>query len=372
MTGPDDQPETATAELLPAIPEQANGQLAPAGTDPATAAVLDALDRAAQRHLDDIRPRKTRDSYARDWALWQEFHDWLAERTGHRLPDTALTPGTMTAFVTWLDEIKQAAPNSIDRRITGVTVEARRRHKLEVPKAATVAARQALKPLKLDPARQARGRGQAVASTPADLRAMNTANRTVPAPADSRRRRREYELPDLARLRDRALVTLSFGIAGRASEVSALTVEGIALESEGLRVTVPSVKGRPGRTVVVAYGRHPDSCPVRCWLAWKETADLTSGPAFRPVDQWGNLGAGRLSPDGCRIVITRAAERAGLDARLTGHSQRAGLITTGRKQGKRPEKLRAQSGHAENSPVFWRYVRDGEAWEDAATDGIGL
>ncbi|MFD5564543.1 site-specific integrase [Kitasatospora griseola] len=201
---------------------------------------------------------------------------------------------------------------------------------------------------------------------------MNTASRTIPAPAGSRRRRREYEQPDLARLRDRSLVTLSFGIAGRASEVSALTVEGITLESEGLRVVVPSVKGRPGRTVVVAYGRHPDSCPVRCWLAWREAASLGEGPAFRPVDQWGHLGIGRLSPDGCRIVITRAAERAGLDARLTGHSQRAGLITTGRKQGKRPEKLRAQSGHAENSPVFWRYVRDGEAWEDAATDGIGL
>ncbi|MFF3326422.1 hypothetical protein [Streptomyces sp. NPDC002889] len=105
---------------------------------------------------------------------------------------------------------------------------------------------------------------------------------------------------------------------------------------------------------------------------WKEAASLDGGPAFRAVDQWGNLSDRRLSPDGCRQAQTRAAERAGLSSRITGHSYRAGLITTGRKKGKRVEKLRAQSGHAENSPVFWKYVRDGEKWEDAATDGIGL
>jgi hypothetical protein len=96
------------------------------------------------------------------------------------------------------------------------------------------------------------------------------------------------------------------------------------------------------------------------------------GPAFRPVDQYGRLGTARLSPDGCRIAITRAAERAGIDVKLTGHSARRGLVTTGRKKGKRPEKLRTQGGWAPNSPVFWEYIDDGERWEDAATDGIGL
>jgi integrase len=364
---PDD---TVDAELLPAIPDRPTG-LEHTGTDQATAAVLAALDRAAEQHLKDIRPQKTKASYARDWALWLEFHDWLADRTGHRLPDTSVTAGTMTAFVTWLDEIKHAAPSSIDRRITGVTIEARHRG-ATVPKDATIAARQALKPIRLNPARQARGRGQAVASTPAHLRAMNTADRAVPKLPGSRRRRRDYEVPDIARLRDRALITMSFAIAGRASEVSALNAEHVTLEAEGLKVAVPSVKGRPGRSVVVAYGQRSNSCPVRCWLAWAEAAGATTGPAFRPVDQWGNLGSRRMSPDACRIVITRAAERADLEVRLTGHSQRAGLITTSIKAGKRPDKVREQSGHSSGSPVFDRYIRDGKAWDDAATDGIGL
>ncbi|OEJ22475.1 hypothetical protein BGK67_33630 [Streptomyces subrutilus] len=71
---------------------------------------------------------------------------------------------------------------------------------------------------------------------------------------------------------------------------------------EGLKVDVPSVKGRPGRTVPVTYGEHPDSCPVRCWNAWLEAklaaGAESGGPALVYVDQWGSLGAQRLSPDG--------------------------------------------------------------------------
>lgn len=48
---------------------------------------------------------------------------------------------------------------------------------------ATRAARTALKPLKLDPVRQARGRGQAVAITPDQIRRMNTAIAAVSVPA---------------------------------------------------------------------------------------------------------------------------------------------------------------------------------------------
>ncbi|MEV0749871.1 hypothetical protein AB0I75_32490 [Streptomyces sp. NPDC050273] len=356
------------AELLPADEAETARDV---GThDSATAAVLAALDQGAEEHLADARPKKTRASYARDWELWTEFHGWLAGRTGHALPLTAVTKGTLVAFVVWLDEMKAAAPSTIDRRITGVTVTARR-HGTEVPKQATKAAREALKPMKLDPVRTARGRGKAIAATPAHLKAMNTAPAARPQPKAGRRRGTQ-ELPELARLRDRALATLAFGIAGRSEEVSSLDTEGITQVAEGLEVHVPSVKGRPPRDVAVAYGENPDTCPVRCWQAWKEAAGLTAGPAFLPVDQKGRLGTQRLGPDGCRLAITRASERAGLDVRLTGHSARRGLVSTGRKRGKRAEKLRKQGGWAANSPVFWEYVDEGERWEDTATEGIGL
>ncbi|MCP3822868.1 hypothetical protein NLX86_33785 [Streptomyces sp. A3M-1-3] len=168
------------------------------------------------------------------------------------------------------------------------------------------------------------------------------------------------------------------GGAGRNAEMSALDDAYVRLVDEGLEVHVPSVKGRPPRDVVVAYGEDPNTCPVRCWNAWQKAklaaGAAPDGPAFLYVDQWGNLGtSGRLSPDGCGRAMARAAKYAGLTGRrITGHSGRRGLVTTGRKKGKRAEKLRAQGGWSANSPVFWEYVDEGEKWEDAATDQIGL
>ncbi|MFF2223171.1 hypothetical protein ACFVV7_07660 [Streptomyces globisporus] len=58
----------------------------------------------------------------------------------------------------------------------------------------------------------------------------------------------------------------------------------------------PSVAARPPRDVAVADGENPDTCPVRCWRAWREADALIAGPAFLPVDQKGCLGAQRLGP----------------------------------------------------------------------------
>lgn len=327
----------------------------PAAYDPATLAVLHAMEQAAEEHLDKIRPKNTKRSYENDWALWEEFHDWLAERTGHRIASTHVTKGTLVGFVVWLDTIKLAAPSSIDRRITGVTVTARRDHSVEVPKEATVAARQALKPLKTDPKKMARGRGKAAAATPEQLQQM------AASAADN-----------LAGVRDRALWLMAFGIAGRSAEVAGLRAETITLVSKGLDVHVPAVKGRPTRKVVVRYGNNPDTCPVRAWLTWKAASGITHGPAFLPIDMWGNVGTRALSAKACRGIIARNAERAGIAVRLTGHSMRSGFITTSRLAGKREEKIRAQSGHADNSPVFWGYIEEADRWTDAASEDIGL
>lgn len=194
--------EVVEAEL---VEDDAPGAGEIAVPDP-VAAVLAALDTDAKAHLDDIRPKKTKDGYARDWEIWGEFHGWLAERTGTRLPLSTVTVGTFVSFVTYLDQVVEAPPNTIERRITGVTSEARR-FGYTVPKEATEAARRALKPLKLDEKRMKRGRGKAAAITPADLRTMANAPRER-QPQPTARRRTVYRVPELARLRDQALNSL--------------------------------------------------------------------------------------------------------------------------------------------------------------------
>ncbi|MFF2168156.1 tyrosine-type recombinase/integrase [Streptomyces sp. NPDC058175] len=360
--------DVVDAELVP-TPARASGGAEVAQYDPEVEAVLRAMREAAKQHLSSIRPEKTKKGYAQDWKMWEEFHAWLAERTGMVLPLVAVDEGTLVGFVQWLDDVKHAAPATIDRRITGVTVEARARG-AHVPKDATVAARKALKPLKKDRARQARGRGQATPATPAHLRQVTAAGRTVPKKPGSRRRRATYELPELAVLRNHALALMEFAIAGRAAEAAALDVDDIVLTGEGLEVHVPSIKDREARDVEVGYADDSAVCPVLAWQAWKEAAGLTEGPAFRSVDQWGHLGTARLSADAVRLAVTRAAAQGGVNVKLTGHSLRSGFITASAKGGARPDVIRRQSGHAPNSPVFESYIRKGKRWEETAGKGV--
>ncbi|KUF17358.1 hypothetical protein [Streptomyces silvensis] len=310
--------EVVDAELV----DDAPGAGKVAVHDP-VAAVLAALGTKAAEDLHDRRPRKTKNGYARDWELWQEFHVWLEVQTGTRLPDSAITVGTCVAFVTWLDEVKQAAPSSIERRVTGMAAEARR-YGYAVPQAARTAATRALKPLKNDNTRQQRGRGKAAALSPADLRAMAEAPRER-KPQPTARRRTVYRVPELARLRDQALSALKVAVAGRNQEMSKLDDPDIRVVDAGLMVRMPSVAGRPEREVPVTYGEHRSTCPVRCWQAYRAAklaaGAVPGGPAFLPVDQWGHQGTRRLSPDGVGRVLARSAKYAGLTGRRsTGRS----------------------------------------------------
>lgn len=302
--------ETVTGgDAGPAEKEHVPGPGAAAVPDPA-AAVLAALDLDSGEPPEPDRPgERTRAGYARDWALWEIFHGWLAERTGTPRPLGQVTPGTMAAFVTWLDRDQSATPNTIERRITGVTFEARRLGHT-VPKEATRAARRALKQLRLDPGRQAGGRSKTAAVTPDGPRTTAGAQPDRD-PRPAARRRRVRPVPELARLRDQALAGVKSAVIGSNEEMSAMDDPSIQEVDEGLTVRVPGVQGCPDRPVTVLYGEHPATCPVRCWLAWR-TAKLAAGahpggPAFLPVDQWGHLGTVRLSPDGVGRALARCA-----------------------------------------------------------------
>ncbi|MFH9939458.1 hypothetical protein ACH4OT_09050 [Streptomyces murinus] len=85
------------------------------------------------------------------------------------------------------------------------------------------------------------------------------------------------------------------------------------------------------------------------------------------------IGDHALSPEAVREIIARnaitlAPPSASPDTRCA----LAGFITASRRAGKHEEKIRAQSGHASNSPAFWGYIREADRWTDAAPEDIGL
>ncbi|MGX1762277.1 hypothetical protein ACWIG5_36165 [Streptomyces lydicus] len=102
----------------------APADLAPAGTgfDDEVLAKLAELEKRSAQHAIDLRPQNTVEGYAADWKQWETFCALLG------LPTTAITPGSLTAFVEWLwvqpgwKAGTFTAPSTIDRRLSGVVV----------------------------------------------------------------------------------------------------------------------------------------------------------------------------------------------------------------------------------------------------------
>ncbi|MEK6443908.1 site-specific integrase [Pseudonocardia sp. T1-2H] len=160
--------------------------------------------------------------------------------------------------------------------------------------------------------------------------------------------------------RDRALLLIGFAGALRRSELAALTLADLVVDADGLRVFIAAGKTDPtatGHTRGLAYGAHPESCPVRAWRAWlvhrvpspalDEDAPGADGPsphsagtgtdprylpsagAFVAVDRWGRLGTRALSDRSIARIIGARADAAGLTGHWAGHSLRRGFATTG-------------------------------------------
>jgi len=329
------------------VPVSVEGQVLPGGMS--LHARLAEIDKAAQEHVNKNRPKNTVRSFNGDWKVWQQFC------VAAEVPELTYSPGLLVLFVEWLDQVFEAPYNTLQRRVTGVVYKLREAG-IAVPHGGAALARQTIKDIikrNAEAGNPNRGTGQAPAVTIKQLKAISR------------------ECPDtLAGLRDRALVLIAFGIGGRRSEVASLLVTDIVESEQGLEVTVRFGK-TGGRTVAVPRGTSALTCPARAWRAWVEASGVTEGPAFRRVDRHGRL-LGGLSAQAAGDVVTRAGERAGVEARLTGHSMRAGMATEARKAGHDQVTIADQGGWVRNSAALLGYLRRVDQWSDNALSGIGL
>lgn len=305
-----------------------------------------AMDEAATEYLDGATPENTVRSYASDWRTWKRY----AAEVG--VPVTQGSTGTLVGFVRWLS-LRGAAPSTMRRRLVGA-VATLRDEGHQVDREAVKAARKAVRAeeRRLAEAHEKRGRGKAPALVIEHIRLISA------------------KCPDtLDGWRDRAAVLLGFAIAARRAELAALQVFDITEHPEGLEVDVRCSKTAP-RVVVVPYGAHLATCPVRTWRKWLEVSGITDGPAIRRVDRHGRL-LGGLRPDGVGAIVARAAARAGLDAR-TAHGLRSGMATSARKAGRDAVSIGAQGGWAKGSKELFGYMQIVDRWDDNALNNIGL
>lgn len=229
--------------------------------------------------------------------------------------------------------------------------------------------------------------------------------------------------------RDRALLLVGFAGGFRRSELSGLDwgpdgdgTAYVEFVPEGLRIRLKRSKtNQTGELeeVAICRGAYAATCPVRALEEWRVTSMMEApagaegsrdscdtntfavltppgypcdtdtlepneaAPVFRPVDRHGNIAADRLRGHGVRRAIreatARAAKAAGASAGeleaaligLSGHSLRAGLVTTAFAAGLTSEDVMRQTRHRDLKTLLG-YRRHATAFIGNISGKVGL
>ncbi|MEX0305004.1 MAG: site-specific integrase [Leisingera sp.] len=167
--------------------------------------------------------------------------------------------------------------------------------------------------------------------------------------------------------RDAALLMVGFAGGLRRSELVALDFEDITRVPAGLRVTIMRSKtdqAARGRLIAIPYGRTRH-CPIKNLDAWLGEIEPQQGPMFRSCTKAGKVRHHRLSPEAVAVIVKKHAHRIGLDAvNYSGHSLRAGFVTSAIQAGAAEHAIRRQTGHA-SVTTMERYIRLANLFEDS-------
>lgn len=172
--------------------------------------------------------------------------------------------------------------------------------------------------------------------------------------------------------RDKALLLTGFAGGFRRSELVSIRVEDIRYVEEGIVIQLRRCKTDQfgmGRDVAIPYMRGA-CCAVKAIKDWIAVADIESGSLFRSVDRYDNVNDNGLSPQSVALIIKQRADAIGLNATsYSGHSLRAGLVTSAAKGGASSWKICQQTGH-QSEEVMRRYIRDSHLFTNHPLKGI--
>lgn len=172
--------------------------------------------------------------------------------------------------------------------------------------------------------------------------------------------------------RDACLLTLGFAGGLRRSELVGINREDLRLETGGLRLMIGRSKvdqyGK-GREIGIPFGRTR-YCPIGYLNTWLHSGKIRSGPLFRQVRKGGFVCSKRLSAEAVAKIVKVSVNSIGLDdANYSGHSLRAGFVTSAIQAGVSEHSIRRQTGHA-SSTSMERYIRLANMFEDNACSAL--
>ena len=179
-------------------------------------------------------------------------------------------------------------------------------------------------------------------------------------------------------IRDKALLLIGFAGALRRAELASICLEDLTFPKEGLEILFKWSK-TGGRSVLIPFGSNPMTCPIRALKDWLEMANITEGPIFRPINRHGQIQPVQLTDRAIALIIKKnkylkqkiieASDQEMLD--YSGHSLRAGFVTTAIQNGVPEHLIMNQTGHKKSDTVK-KYIRLTNKWKDNAASRIGL
>lgn len=161
--------------------------------------------------------------------------------------------------------------------------------------------------------------------------------------------------------RDRALLLIGFAGAFRRSELVALRVEDLTYFAHGVEVLLRRSKTDQegqGRTVFIPQAQG-DRCPVKSLAQWLELYGATEGPLFPALNRHDQVVRASLSPQSVALIVKDAVRRtkgAGAAMQFSGHSMRAGFVTSAAEVGLQPYQIREVTGHRSDLTLA-KYIR---------------
>lgn len=175
--------------------------------------------------------------------------------------------------------------------------------------------------------------------------------------------------PDgIAKVRDKAIITLGFAAGGRRrSELAALEVRDLTFDKRGLKVKIRKSKtdqeGK-GATVGVLYSENEALCPVRSVNSWLEAAGINNGRVFRRLYRGGSIGKS-ITGGGISTIIKGLAQMAGLPYRhYSGHSLRHGFAVQASEDGYNLQQIMSGTLHADPASVL-NYMKQAQSFSGA-------
>jgi site-specific recombinase XerD len=176
----------------------------------------------------------------------------------------------------------------------------------------------------------------------------------------------KIDTTSLIGIRDKAILLLGFAIASRRSELVAINIEDLEVNSFGMDVKIRETKTNNDDLIKGVVFTYNEFCPVKATQQWIDAGEIKSGALFRSIDRHGNV-KGRLGDKSISLIIKKYVEEIGLNAKdFAAHSLRSGLSTSAAMMGMTEIAIMKQTGHKTREMVD-RYVQAGLRYKNNAS-----